>query len=193
MLTFAELPWLRKWGDPPWSPCDSPRGSATSVWRYLVSSRDSLFFRRFPLKAFIKPNSCPPWHELGDAKTGKPCFGSHFRSFFSREGGPCLPLVALPAPDTSQIRPKLHRPWCNLGTPKQGNPVLAHIFGASWLRKWGGHPCPPSLWVRACSATSFSREGGPRLPLVALPAPYTRRPPVCGCRGCSATSCGGIW
>ena len=75
--------------------------------------------------------------------------------------------MALPAPSATQIRPKLHRPWCNLGTPKQGNLVLAHIFGAS-----------------------LSREGGPRLPLMALPAPYTRRPPVCGCRDCSATS---VW
>ena len=94
--------------------------------------------------------------QLRDAKTRKPCFGSHFRSFLSQRGGTAAPsldsprarhftdLLSVGVGDVPPhfIRPKSCPPWHDLGTPKQGNPVLAHILRSLILRKMGRASVP---------------------------------------------------
>ena len=94
--------------------------------------------------------------QLRNAKTRKPCFGSHFRSFMA----PKMGRASVPAESASL-----------------GNVPPPHFHeredraSLSWLSPRPRRRRPPVCEPRGCSATSFSREGGPRLPLVALPAP----------------------
>ena len=96
--------------------------------------------------------------QLRDAKTGKPCFGSHFRSFMA----PKMGRASVPAESVGVGYVPPHR-----FHEREDRASL------SWLSPRPTLHRPPVCGCRVCSATSFSREGGPRLPLVALPAPDT--------------------